>query len=541
MNSLNKFDFKDTDTRVTRYIMPLRIVKEFGNVENAETLLSYRDRQIQLVNKEYALFHKGDALLLDFGYEFSGGITLSVGKMKAPSRFRIRFGESVGEALAPLGFKNATNDHSMRDFEAVVPMYSTNSLGDSGLRFCYIELVSDEPVCVTAIQGRFTYQPFEYYGSFECDNERLNKIYNVSAYTCHLCIQNNIWDGIKRDRLVWIGDLSPELKTVKYLFGEIEQIPKALELSSLDAPLPKWINTMPTYSLWWLINLEEWHFYTGNRDCLEKFSHYALPLIEAVYNVSKTADEFPGTFIDWQVKGSDCERAGAHALLIRFFEAAVRVCKTLGKEYEKYESRISELKSTTESCGGFKQIAAFLLDAGIAEKDSTDVFDTKSGLSTFMSYYILTAMSKIKGDKFTLDTLAEYYGAMLDIGATTFFEDFDLDWLKNACRLDEICPDGMDDIHGDRGNHCYVGFRHSLCHGWASGPVPFLTEYVLGINITGAGCSEIEIKPHLADLNYAKGSIATPFGKLTVCHEKLPDGTISTTIDAPKQIKIKMA
>ena len=35
-------------------------------------------------------------------------------------------------------------------------------------------------------------------------------------------------------------------------------------------------------------------------------------------------------------------------------------------------------------------------------------------------------------------------------------------------------------MHGDNGAHCYSGFRHSLCHGWSAGPVPFLAEAVLG-------------------------------------------------------------
>lgn len=61
---------------------------------------------------------------------------------------------------------------------------------------------------------------------------------------------------------------------------------------------------------------------------------------------------------------------------------------------------------------------------------------------------------------------------MLDMGATTFWEDFDMDWMENAARIDQIVPAGKKDIHGDYGAYCYRGFRHSLCHGWASGRRP---------------------------------------------------------------------
>ena len=41
---------------------------------------------------------------------------------------------------------------------------------------------------------------------------------------------------------------------------------------------------------------------------------------------------------------------------------------------------------------------------------------------------------------------------------------------ETHARIDELVPPGKKDLHGDFGAYCYVGFRHSLCHGWASGP-----------------------------------------------------------------------
>lgn len=84
-----------------------------------------------------------------------------------------------------------------------------------------------------------------------------------------------------------------------------------------------------------------------------------------------------------------------------------------------------------------------------------------------------------------LERIREYWGAMLDLGATTFWEDFDMAWLP-AGRIDEPVPAGMRDLHRECGAYCYKGFRHSLCHGWASGPTAWLTEYVLGCRGRGA-------------------------------------------------------
>ena len=72
--------------------------------------------------------------------------------------------------------------------------------------------------------------------------------------------------------------------------------------------------------------------------------------------------------------------------------------------------------------------------------------------------------------------LKEYYGGMLSVGATTFWEDFDIDWLKNSGRIDKITPCDKKDIHGDFGAFCYKGFRHSLCHAWSCGVNAFIKE-----------------------------------------------------------------
>jgi hypothetical protein len=65
---------------------------------------------------------------------------------------------------------------------------------------------------------------------------------------------------------------------------------------------------------------------------------------------------------------------------------------------------------------------------------------------------------------------------MLDRGATTFWEDFHIEWLEGTGRIDEL-DETKKDIHGDCGAHCYVGFRHSLCHGWSAGVAKFIKEH----------------------------------------------------------------
>ena len=134
--------------------------------------------------------------------------------------------------------------------------------------------------------------------------------------------------------------------------------------------------------------------------------------------------------------------------------------------------------------------------------------------------------------------MSDYWGAMLDLRATTFWEDLDYNDVAKAGRIDGFVPEGTYDIHADGGAYCYKGLRLSLCHGWASGATPWLSENVLGVRILEPGCRKVKIEPHLGDLEWAKGTYPTPYGEISVSHVRQSDGTIATEVDAPKEVEI---
>ena len=67
------------------------------------------------------------------------------------------------------------------------------------------------------VEGASTYQSIlgtRQYTVLDCmsalirNDNQLNQIFETAAYTLSLCVHNSmIWDGIKRDRFVWIGDM----------------------------------------------------------------------------------------------------------------------------------------------------------------------------------------------------------------------------------------------------------------------------------------------------------------------------------------------
>jgi alpha-L-rhamnosidase len=61
---------------------------------------------------------------------------------------------------------------------------------------------------------------------------------------------------------------------------------------------------------------------------------------------------------------------------------------------------------------------------------------------------------------------------------------------------------------------------------------------VLGFKVLEPGCKVVKIEPSLGDLLWAEGTLPTPQGTIFVRHEKLSDGSVKTTVKAPKGIRI---
>ena len=551
---------KVRSTDLTRkYLTPERIVwvsdPSGKQVQNTECILNPGIGQADLNNGKYLTLISDKTskpgLILDFGQEIQGGIEIvtTISNKNPVGRVRIRFGESVSETMSDISHDGATNDHAMRDFVVTLPWLGRLEVGNSGFRFARIDLIDpDTKIEIKEISATFTYRDIPYLGSFTCDDERLNQIWMTGAYTVHLNMQDYLWDGIKRDRLVWIGDMHPEVMTINSVFGYNEVVPKSLDLARDLTPLPNWMNGISSYSMWWILIQRDWYYYHGNLHYLKGQKDYLIALLRhlATKIDSSGRENLDGMrFLDWpSSENSKAVHAGLQAMMVMTFQIGVELCTVLGdpETAKLCSSSVEKLKKHVPEMAGSKQAAALLAMSGLVtpEKANAEVLamDGVHKVSTFYGYYMMKARAQAGDYQGAIDNIREYWGSMLDLGATTFWEDFDIDWMKNAARIDEIVPEGKTDVHESYGGYCYKSFRHSFCHGWASGPTSWLTQYVLGVNVIEPGCKKIKIEPHLGDLQWIKGSFPTPYGLLTIQHKKTKNGKVETLYDAPKQVKV---
>jgi len=532
-----------------KYINPVRIV-DYKNVENKDSFLMKHPLQIELCGKTFATMKDGSFIILDFGKELSGGIRIFNCYSSPNNSLRIRFGESVGETCSEIGEKGSTNDHSTRDLNMFIPMMSDMKVGCTGFRFVRIDF-KGEFLNIRNIVAACDNDTRKEYGYFISNDNLLNEIWNTGAYTLRLNLHNGLfWDGVKRDRLCWIGDSYPEMKASQCLYKNVKEIKNSLDFTAKMTAKGEWMNGIPTYNLWWLMILADNYLYDGDKA-------FVLSQREVVVDTIKKFDScidangtvnLPMLFIDWpthwlegdpDLDKKEDEITSTYIMLDMAFKKVKKLFTDIKDDeiLRLVNGILSRLSNQNREVLKFKQVAALSVLNGSKKSYEELLFNGGAkGLSTFQSYFVLSAMASYGRYEETLNILKEYYGGMLSVGSTTFWEDFDIEWLHNCSRIDEMPVKGKKDIHGDYGKFCYSGYRHSLCHGWSSAFIGYLVETVAGLKIIDS--THYSFKPHMSGLKNLKCGIPTPYGMIEIVNKVSNGKLLSKIINCPKEITI---
>jgi hypothetical protein len=119
-------------------------------------------------------------------------------------------------------------------------------------------------------------------------------------------------------------------------------------------------------------------------------------------------------------------------------------------------------------------------------------------------FWLLDALGQAGRTSEALALIRQHYGRMLDMGATTWWENF---------------------VSHQR-------YDNSLSHAWGSSPTWFLSTYVLGAQATSA--QGWRVAPQPGDVQQASGSIPLPGGDLLqVDWQQHGCGQLTLTVQAP--------
>jgi len=343
-----------------------------------------------------------------------------------------------------------------------------------------------------------------------------------------------------------MGDTHPQVHILLAAYGAVPIIPKTLDYFIEHSPLTNgWANGMPSYSMWWILSVWDWFLATGDQAYLQSCAAHLKTLVEQI-NAHIGNDglvHFQIEFLEWGTPPCTHDVCIAQQpMAILGMNVAEKILTQLNDAAGATRARAvaDRLRAAPMETTQSKAIHAIRAMAGvIAAADAAALFakDPFTSMSPWFGYYMMNVWAEANGIDACLDVIRKYWGGMLHLGATSFWESFDIKWMENATRIDELPVPGKHDVHKEYGEHCYIGHRHSLCHGWGGGPTAWLSRYVLGVEILSPGATQVRITPNLGDLTFARGTVPTIHGPIVVDHRRTAAGKIESDISLPKGIE----
>jgi len=407
-------------------------------------------------------------------------------------------------------------------------------------------------------------------GGFTCNDSLMNRIYEVSRRTLHLCMHQLYEDCPWREQALYAEDARIEALIGYYAFGEYDFARVSLDIMgqsvredgylSLCAPA-RFAVTIPFSTMAWLMAVEEHLRFSGD---ISK-AQMRLPQVRKMVDthLGQLVDDLLPCpqgkgywhFYDW-ADGLDgpISSPGREGLIGQRFDAplngffifalqaAAGICEACGqtsaaqayqkqadatkaafhkkfwdaseKAYKTYvgsqaiENHYAEMTQAVALLGGIvpQDIATQLLHR-LAQPNNGMVAITL-GASIYKFDAILSAAPDRAGQVF--EEISRDWGKMLYSGATSFWET-----IK-----------GQFDFKGGG----------SLCHGFSTTPAYVYQAYLLGIKPLEAGFASFQVNPLFPVVFSVSGTIPTPSGNIDVSWEKCGKSYVGKLVH-PKNLK----
>ena len=378
--------------------------------------------------------------------------------------------------------------------------------------------------------------PEEYRGTFRCNDEELNRIWEVGAYTMHLTTREFFIDGIKRDRWVWSGDAIQSYLMNYYLFFDSESVKRTIWLLRGKDPVTSHSNTIMDYTFYWFLSVYDYYLYSGDRQFVNQLYPRMQTMMDYVLgrtNKNGMVEGMSGdwVFVDWadgylDKKG---ELSFEQVLFCRSLETMALCAGLVGDRtnQQKYEKLAATLKAKLETTfwNASKQALVHNSINGVqsdavtryanmfsvffnyltpekqqAIKHSVLLNDSILKITTpYMRFYELEALCALGEQETVMQEMKAYWGGMLKEGATSFWEKYN--------------PEESGTQHLSMYGRPY---GKSLCHAWGASPIYLLGKYYLGVKPVKEGYKEFSITPVLGGLKWMEGSVPTPNGNIHI-------------------------
>ncbi|KAI0127468.1 Six-hairpin glycosidase-like protein [Xylariales sp. AK1849] len=437
--------------------------------------------------------------------------------------------------------------------------------------------------------------PDTFAGWFECSDANLTQWWYDGSYTTEMgtdVFRSNdteprgansssligklvLHDGAKRDRDPYVGDLAVSALT-SYLTHDVHEaarnvmedliqhqrsdgwIPPA---SIRDYELPLF-----DYPLWWVSSSWDYVYYSGNLSYLESYYSNLQSVLDNYYPANTANNSLllrPDGYGDYAFLSRPGSAAYYSALYVLALNRAADLADLLSQSSDSdrwrqralsvSESFANELwdpsvgaffdrKCNDTGCDAHTQDGnSIAILSGIIDSNSTYAASALSYLSSANTYPYGNSFYDAGGDSLSsCDACSQRVYAFI-----SYFEiaaRFETGSVSSA--LDQIRrmygwmasqDPGVTMWEGiGAGGIPYEGADTSMAHGWSTGIVPLLSNYVLGVKPIKPGFQEWVVRPYVGDLTWARGEVPTPYGGLNVSWEYDEEqGTFQASVEAP--------
>ena len=463
---------------------------------------------------------RSDDGLWDFGAEVFGRPELRV---RGQGTVRLYPGESVGEAV------NADPLH----FEQYVPTLEVESgvvVSPVELALRYLRVEASPGVTVEELRLRASTHPVRYCGAFQSSDPLLDRIWMHAAYTLRLCMREMFLDGLKRDRLPWVGDLYLAGLANAHVFFDAGIMRRSLLALQGADPDAIDFNGIIDYSYFWILALRDYVLHFGDREFLRQMRPGLDRLVQALEQKRDDQGLIPTErcrwlFIDW----AEVDKVGYSSCLeflaIQALEAVASLCRWDDDvpAAERWQALVEQRRAAARARFWSAERGAFLDCTGsgrtgrhanfLAVLSGTATAEQRQSLTEkvllnpavpavgtpYMRSLEAMALARCGQPEAMLDVLRSDWGGMLALGASSFWERYDAGETGEAHMAMYGRP-----------------FAMSHCHAWSAGPVFLLGGELFGCRPIEPGWARFELDPAELPLAQAKTSLPTPRGDIII-------------------------
>ena len=389
----------------------------------------------------------------------------------------------------------------------------------------------------------------DFVGSFECDNDFCNKLWQKAQRTLYVTMRDNYMDCPDRERAQWWGDVVVELGEAGYVFDSKAHLltrKAILELMNwqqpdgvIASPIPGWYKSELPCQM--LASVGYYGFYTyymltGDSqtitDIYPRVKKYLFEVWDPQNSGLITVRRGGWYWGDWG-KNIDKEvlQQCWYAIALKGFAKmayltghrsdAMMAEQILDKMYYSFNSTYWNNELQHYKAPKYKDIPddraqAMAILAGFVPKERYEImrnfFAQYYNASPYMEKYVLEALCSMGYYEDALARLEYRFGEMVAAPHTTLWEGWEYTGAK-----------GM----------TYKSGNGTYNHAWSGGGLTILSQYIAGITPLKPAFESFAVCPNLASLNRVKSVVPTVYGSIELVAQRV-NNRLEMTLIVPR-------